>query len=339
MKKKRLMLLVVLCLGMLMVFAACSDRPNTGGDETDEPTTVVFGDAGWDSMRFHNAVAILIGEAAYNIEGKETSGTTAITYTGLLNGDVDVYMETWTDNLATYNDDIAAGKIKEISVNFDDNIQGLYVPRYVIEGDAERGIEASAPDLKKVEDLKNYSDVFVDPDDTSKGRIYGAISGWEVDTIMRNKFTYYGLDANYNYMDPGSDAALAAAIASAYEKGKPIVAYYWEPTWVTGKYDLVLLEDAPYDEAIYHEGKCACPAVRVTICVNPDFYESNSEFCEFLSNYQTSSAMTAEALSYIQDNEATYDDAAKWFLGQHDELLSQWLPDDKAELVREALNG
>jgi electron transfer flavoprotein beta subunit len=63
---------------------------------------------------------------------------------------------------------------------------------------------------------------------------------------MRNKCTYYGLDEFYIYIDPGSDPALSASIASAYEKGEPIVAYYWEPTWLTGKYDLVLLEDPAY---------------------------------------------------------------------------------------------
>jgi ABC-type proline/glycine betaine transport system substrate-binding protein len=103
-------------------------------------------------------------------------------------------METWTDNLATYDEDIEEGSIVELSVNYADNAQGFYVPRYVIEGDSERGIEPSAPDLKTVEDLLNYSDVFKDPEDPSKGRIYGAISSWEVDQIMRNKCAYYGLD-------------------------------------------------------------------------------------------------------------------------------------------------
>jgi glycine betaine/proline transport system permease protein/glycine betaine/proline transport system substrate-binding protein len=111
-------------------------------------------------------------------------------------------METWTDNIATYDEDVESGAIIELGLNYGDNEQGFYVPRYVIEGDAERGIEAMAPDLKSVEDLANYSDVFVDPDDPSMGRIYGAISGWAIDEIMKNKVAYYGLDEYYNYIDP-----------------------------------------------------------------------------------------------------------------------------------------
>lgn len=335
---KKYLSLFVLSLFAVINFTGCSDESASNASTTEEPIKVVFGDAGWDSMKFHNAVAMFIGETAYNIEAEEISGSTAITYSALKSGDIQVYMETWSDGLPTYEDDLAEGSIKELSVNYDDNIQGLYVPRYVIEGDAERDIEPMAPDLKTVEDLKNYSDVFVDPDDTSKGRIYGAISGWEVDTVMRNKYVYYGLDKFYNYIDPGSDAALSAAISSAYEKGEPIVAYYWEPTWITGKYDLVLLEDASYNEDLYSDGKCAFPSMKVTVCVNSDFVTVAPGFCDFLSNYETSSALTAEALSYIQDNDATYEDAAKWFLTQHDKLISEWLPDDKAELVREALN-
>lgn len=326
---KKRMLFVSLGIAALLMLSSCAK----------EPTKVVFGDAGWDSMKFHNAVAMFIAENAYGMQTEEMSGTTAITYSALKTGDIQVYMETWKDGLPTYEADLAEGSIQQLSINYDDNAQGLYVPRYVIEGDASRGIEATAPGLKTVEDLKNYADVFPDPDDPTMGRIYGSISGWEVDKVLRAKVEYYGLDQYYNYMDPGSDAALSAAISAAYEKGEPIVAYYWEPTWITGKYDLVLLEDTPYDPDVYYEGKCAYPTMQVTVCVNSVFQQENPDFCAFLSNYKTSSALTAEALSYIQANDATYEDTAKWFLKQHDELLDEWLPSDKAEQVRSALAG
>ncbi len=327
MKKRNL--LVFLSIVMMFILSAC------GNEKKSE--AVVFGDAGWDSMKFHNAVAMYIADVAYDIESEETSGSTAVTYGALKTGDIQVYMETWTDNIVTYTEDVEAGTVTELGVNYDDNIQGIYVPRYVIEGDAERGIEPVAPDLKSVEDLKNYSDIFVDPEDTSKGRIYGAISGWAIDEVMRKKVEFYGLDEFYNYMDPGSDAALSAAIAGAYEKGEPIVAYYWEPTWLTGKYDLVLLEDAVYDPDLFLEGQTACPSVRLTVSVNPDFQEEYPEFCDFLSKYSTSSDMTSKALAYIDDNDAEYVEAAEWFLVEYDNLIDQWLPEDKAELVRESL--
>lgn len=329
MKKKLWALL--LCLGVFVSLAAC------GGGGPSDADKVVFGDAGWDSMKFHNAVAMLIAESAYDLKTEEISGSTAVTYGAVKTGDITVYMETWTDNIATYAKDVEDGLVTELGVNYDDNIQGLYVPRYVVEGDPARGIEPMAPGLKTVEDLKDCAGLFKDPDNPSKGRLYGSISGWAADTVLRNKFAHYGLDAWYNYVDPGSDAALSASIAAAYEKGDPILAYYWEPAWLTGQYDLLLLEDAPYDEALFAEGACAFPAVRLTVCVNPDFAEKNPEFCTFLSRYATSSALTSEALSYINQNDASYRDAAVWFLKQHDELLDEWLDAEKAALTRAAL--
>lgn len=328
---KKIISTILVTLLAVSLIASCGKK---------EPVKAVFADAGWDSIQFHNAVLMYIAERAYSIETEQISGSTPITWSALLDGEITVESETWTDNLATYDADIASGKIIELGINYADNAQGLYVPRYVIEGDPVRGIEPMAPDLKTVEDLKNYPDVFADPDDASKGRILGAISGWDINTIMHNKYEFYGLDQMYNYVDPGSDAALAASFAAAYDKGEAIVGYYWEPTWLTGKYDMVLLDDAPYvDDTTYKLGETACPSVPLTVVVHKDFYAAAPEYCKFLSNYHTSSALTAEALLYLQENGASMEDTAKWFLKQHDELITQWLPADKAELVRAALAG
>lgn len=321
---------IFLMILVILLMTACV--PDTG-------ETIVFGDAGWDSMQFHNAVAMLVAQSAYDYQTEQVSGTTAVTYNALKKGDIDVYMETWQDNIALYKEDLASGAVLSLGVNYADNTQGIYVPRYVIEGDPERGIEPMAPDLTTVEDLKNYSHVFTDPDQPDKGRLYGAISGWEVDKIMRKKHTYYGLDENYTYMDPGSDAALAAAIVGAYEKGQPIVAYYWEPAWITGLYDLVLLQEPPYDANCYLQGECAFPSTELTVSVNPGFYESHRVFSdEFLSHYQTSSALTSEALAYMHENDSSYEETAVWFLEEHDDLLDTWLPAERAQRVRRWLD-
>lgn len=322
-----LLLCLLLCLGL---FAGCGSK---------KQDTIVFADAGWDSSKFHNAVAGLIAESVYGYTWSETTGSSTVLLEGMKKGEIDVFMEMWTDNIASYDEDIANGRIQEMGTNFDDNMQGFYVPRYVIEGDPERGIEPMAPELRNVADLANYASLFKDEEQPSKGRIYGAIPGWEIDNVMYKKYQHYGLDKNFVYFRPGSDASLSAAITSAYEKGEPIVAYYWEPTWLMGKYDFVLLQDAPYDAVGFAEGKTACPAVNVTISTSNAFAEKNPEFCQFLSKYRTSSALTSEALAYMQDTGANYVDTAKWFLGEHPELLEQWLAPDDVSKVEAAING
>ncbi|WP_353097554.1 glycine betaine ABC transporter substrate-binding protein [Tissierella praeacuta] len=295
---------------------------------------IAFADVGWDSVKFHNAVAGLIAEQIFGYKWREVPGSTTVLHEGLLKGEIDIHMEEWTDNLATYEKDLNEGKFKDLGVNFDDNDQGFYVPRYVVEGDAERGIKAVAPDLKYVWDLKKYPDVFPDEEIRGMGRVYGAIPGWEVDEIIHNKYLHYNLDENFVYFRPGSDAALSSALTSAYEKGEPIVAYYWEPTWLMGKYDFVLLKDKSFDANTYVEGKTELPSVKVNIGVSNKFYEQSPEMVEFLTKYKTSSALTSEALAHMQETGANYIETVKWFLNQHDELIDQWLNPGDAQKIR-----
>lgn len=302
--------------------------------------TIVFGDAGWESNKFHNAVAGTIAEKVFDYNWEETPGSSAVVHEGLLMGEIDVQMEEWTDNLPMYLQDVEDGKLQELSVNFDDNYQGVYVPRYVIEGDEERGIEASAPDLEYIWDLKKYPEVFQDAENPNKGRMYGAITGWKVDTILRNKFRNYGLDENFVYFSPGSDTALQTAVINAYDKGEAVASYYWEPTALLGKYDMVLLKDEPYvDEEAFLAGETELPSMRVTIAASNNFYEAeeNQEFVEFLSNYETSSALTSKALAYMEDEEASYKEAALWFLLNHKEIVSEWLTEEEYETLYENL--
>ncbi len=329
------LLTAILAVGICAQFTGCGNSSSSKGE-------IKFADVGWDSVRFNNAVAGLIAQSGYGYTWSETSGSTPIMHEALTKGEIDVNMEEWTDNIQSYAIDLKAGLLQEMGTNFDDNIQGFYVPRYVIEGDASRGIEPMAPDLKTVQDLKKYASLFKDPEDPSKGRIYGAIPGWEVNEIMKKKVSFNGLDSMYNYFQPGSDSALSAAFTSAYQKGEPIVGYYWSPTWLLGKLDMVLLEDVPYtDAASYKEGRTACPSVDVTIATSNSFANNpnNADYCSFLKRYRTSSALINEALAHMQDNPGvSYTDTAKWFLTEHQDLIDQWVQDpDKAEAVKASL--
>lgn len=315
----------------LLVLTGCS-----GGDDTTGGH-IKLADAGWDSIRFHNAVVGFVAENAYDMTWEEVPGSTPITYEGLKNGSIDLYTEVWTNSLPTYFDDVDAGLLLELGTNFDDNYQGYYVPTYVIEGDAARGIEPMAPDLVTVADLKKYPDVFKDDDDPTMGRVYGAIPGWAVDEIMRQKHEFLGLDESFVYFSPGSDAALSAALSSAYERGEAIVGYYWEPTWLMGKYDFTLLQDEPYiDQDAYLAGETELPPMDITVGARLGFDEEYPEFTEFAKNYNSTSALTSAALAYMQDTGAGYKEAAIWYIGENADMISAMMPTDKWDMVKAA---
>ena len=324
--------LVVLLIG-LTVLAGCSSAPADEGD-TMEERHIVLADPGWDSVRFHNAVVGLVGETLYNTTWEEVPGSTNITIEGMRSGEIDVYTETWSDGIAQYQDLIANGDIIEKGTNFADNAQGLYVPAYLVEGD-----DALAPDLKTVKDLANYADLFEPSDeDPTKSTIYLAIPGWQVNEILKAKLEAYGLTDYYVGFTPGSDSALAANISAQYEAGNAFVAYYWEPTWVTGMYDLVLLEDDPYtNNDDYMAGLNEIPSNNVTVCTRVGFGDDNPELDAFLGNYTTSSQLTSNALAYMQETGADYLATAKWFILENQDLIAAMLPAEDAEALFTAL--
>jgi glycine betaine/proline transport system permease protein/glycine betaine/proline transport system substrate-binding protein len=317
----------------ISVLSGCSDKSET------EPVTIVATDNGWDSQKLHNAIAEIIVENGYDGYDFETSSaSTTMNWQAIVSGDVDIDIESWTENITSFPEDLANGDVVEMGVLVPDSAQGLYVPRYVIEGDEELGIEPMAPDLKTVEDLKKYADIFPDYEDDTKGRIYGAIPGWMADEILFKKYEYYGLDEMYNYTRLGSEATLFASLVSAYNTGEPWVGYCYEPTWVSGKLDIVLLEDAPYDAELFSEGKTEFSKQELRIISNRNFAEKAPELVSFFENYTTGSQLISDALAYLDETKATHEETAMWILRENDNLLDEWLPAENAEKVREYLN-
>ncbi|MBK5252436.1 MAG: ABC transporter substrate-binding protein [Peptostreptococcaceae bacterium] len=332
---------------MVMALAACgggdAEVEKEGAAEVETEEAVFEGplklaDCGWDSNKFHNSVAGYIIENGFGVETEIVPGSSAAVWLGLGEGDVDVLMETWSDSLVGYDEDIASGKILEIGTNMDDNIQGFYVPTYVIEGDAERGIEPMAPDLKTVEDLKKYKDIFVDEEEPDMGRIYNSPPGWEVSMLIEDKFESYGLGETYNLFSPGLGASLAASIVANYEKGEPWVGYYWEPAWITGGYDLTLLDEGEYSDELWENGRmCNFKPVYITVTVQKELPGLIPDVTDFLSKYNLSSSQTAEALAYMNNNEASADEAALWFLNEHEEVWTEWLDDAMVQKIKDTL--
>ncbi len=303
------------------------------GEDEETLETIVLADAGWDSIRFHNGVIAAILEDGYGYETSVTMGSTPATLQGLISGDIHIYSELWIESVwEAYSEALDAGEVIQASVNFDDNAQGLYVPTYVIEGDPERGIEPMAPGLRSIADLPDYWEVFQDPEDRNKGRIYGSIPGWEADNTLQFIFEGLGLDETYNYFRPGSEAALNTSLVTAINNGEAWVGYNWEPTWITGLYDLTRLEIPLVDG----EAVTQFEPNDVVVAVYAQLPELAPEVMEFLENYTTSSQITSDALALIEEVDASLDDAVDWFLEAHEDLWTAWVPTDVSEKVKAA---
>ncbi len=351
-------ILLVAILALASLLAACGDDDaDNGNGDAGLPGeaydgAVIFGDYGWDSAIVHNRIAGYILEHGYGYDVDSVPGETIPLFQGLIRGDINVSMEIWVEQQEGWEPALEDGSLKDLGLSFGESVQGWWVPTYMIEGDAERGIEPMTPDLRSVEDLADYVDVFADPENPGLGRFYDCIAGWECERVNEVKFTAYGLGENYNRFLPGSGAALAASLVAAYERGDPWLGYYWAPTWIFGQLDLTMIEEPEYTDECWDsmsaeiasgnitgETACAYPSVTVNIGMNTEFHDANPEAVEFLTNYETTMDITSEALLYMQDNNAEAEAAAIWFLTEYEDLWTEWVPDDVAERVKEALSA
>ena len=330
--KTRANIAIVLCAVLLLATASSCKQ------KTAQIITITATDNGWDSQKFHNALAKLVIENAFDgYKFQLSTASSTMNWESMKNGDVDVDIESWTENVVSYPDDVKNGDIVNIGVLVPDSKQGLYVPRYVIEGDPARGIAALAPGLKEVKDLAKYPRAFPDDENPSRGRMYGAIPGWMCDEILHKKYIYYRLDRDFNYVRLGSESALFASLMAAYNLGEAWVGYCYEPTWITGKLQVVLLDDAPYEEAAFSEGRTSFSSQQLLTVSSRQFPAKAPEILAFLKKYRTGSALVSETLAYLDDTKATHDEAAVWFLKNHDKMLDEWLPAANAKKMREYL--
>ena len=307
---------------------------------------VVFAGLDWESASFHTEVARFIVEHGYQCETDAVPGSTIPMLQGVAQGDIDVAMEIWKDNVTdVWMRAMARGQVKELGVNFPDSEQGWYVPRYLVEGDAERGISPAAPDLRHVDDLPRYKQVFADPEERGRGRFYNCVAGWNCEVVNSAKLKAYGLEDDYTNFRPGSAAALAAAIGGAYLRGEPVLAYYWAPTGVLGRYDLIKLEEPAWNEADWeglnsdpnYPHAVAYPTVPVWVGANAEFVKAAPNLVAFLTAYETTAALINEALAFMQTQNADAAAAALNFLTKHPEVWTRWVDQDIVERVQAAL--
>jgi ABC-type proline/glycine betaine transport system substrate-binding protein len=201
-------------------------------------------DFDWNSANVHTGIVQFILEHGYGCEVETTRGSTTPIMAAHYDSQLDVVTELWYDNIVTQYDAVEAeGIIENIGINTPDSQQAFYVDRNTVD----------KYNIKSVLDMNNpeIAALFSDPENPGRGRMVSCIGGWTCYTINHVKQRVYGLDKFYTNFDPGSSGALAAEIAGAFAKDRPIFTYYWAPTALMGKVDLVRLTEPPYDAACW----------------------------------------------------------------------------------------
>jgi len=312
---------------------------------------VHLGDFDWDSANVHTAIVGFILKHGYGCEVQVTKGSTSPIMAAHYDGQLDIITEVWRDNIVQMHEEaVAKGQIVELGVNTPSSTQGFYVDKPT----------ADKYGLKSVEDMKKpeIAKLFADPEAPGKGRMTSCISGWTCYTINMVKHKVYGLDEFYTNFDPGSGGALDAAIAGGFKKGKPVFSYYWTPTGLMGKVDLVQLKEPKYDNACWtkmmkvvedikangpdaYKDTCACAYVdmALTKSATTKFANdpANKPIIDFVKQYSLPTAEVNKSLAfYIDESGGDMEATAKNFL-KGSKSWTKWVPKDVAKKVKAAL--
>lgn len=351
--------LTAAALALALALTLATSSAQTGGEALDcagFEREIVFAELGYDSADILTDLARFVLETGFGCATDAIPGATLPILQGMVRGDVDVDMEVWTDNTPPFwRKAIEAGTVRELSPVFDDAAQGFYVPRYLVEGDAARGIEPLAPELRSVADLPRYAALFRDPEQPDRGRLYNCVIGWYCEGINNVKMVVYGLEEHFTNFRPGTGVALETTMAAAYARGEPWLGYYWEPTGILGRLDMLRLDEPPYDEACFQHMNvmaeadtpelattaCDYPIVIAVVGLGADFADAVPAPIEaFLDAFYLPTATINELLAFIEEQGATTAEAALHFLRERPEAWAGWLADvDPAvsERVRAAL--
>jgi glycine betaine/proline transport system substrate-binding protein len=250
--------------------------------------------------------------------------------------------ELWISTASTIWEKIKAkGNVYKASDIFaNGGKEGWWIPDYVAKAN---------PGLKSFGDLTNpkYSKLFVEAQSGGKNRLYGCPPGWGCEIISINLFKALELEeANYELFSPGSGANLKASIARRVTRKEPILAYYWGPTAVIGRYNLVRLGMPSFDADKFlclTDQNCENPQVtgwkpgEVAVAVVTSLKTSAPNVAAFLANLQVPNDVVNAVLAWGDDNKASVEEVTAYFFKNHEAVWSKWVPADVAAKVKASL--
>ncbi|MCY4336145.1 MAG: ABC transporter substrate-binding protein [Litoreibacter sp.] len=278
----------------------------------------------WASSAVVTKIANFLMTQGYGCEVTIVPTTTVPAITSVAEtGSPDIVTELWTSYTPVYFELRDAGKMVEMSkVLSDGGVEGWWIPQYLAE---------KHPELTTIEGIKANPDLV-------GGRFHDCPTGWGCDITNNNNFKAAGLgDSGVERFQHGSGETLATAIAAAYADEAPWFGYYWAPTSVLGKYPMVAVDMGSYDEATHNcnasedcatPGMSAYPTADVVTAVTTDFSEREPEIADMLKKMSFTNAQMGDVLAWQENNNASYDEAAVYFLTTYKDAWSGWLNDE-----------
>lgn len=214
--------------------------------------------------------------------------------------------------------------IVEIGTSDYQGEEGWYVPTYVFEGDAERGIEPACPGLPDWEALNECVDVFKTAKTAPKGQYMTGAEAWAPPYGDQPRID--NLDLNYEMVFAGSEAALFADLTRAYEQGRPWLGLMWRPNYMTYKYDLTRVEfPESTDECWGDTYACQFPDTVIYQIASAGMEEEHPTVWSILQNYELNDEQLRDLQALVVEDGMSVEDAAEQWVEDNAEVWKAWL--------------
>lgn len=198
---------------------------------------------------------------------------------------------------------------------------GYYVPRYVIEGDAKRGIKATAPGLKSWEQMNQYKKVFATLETGDKGRLIACpVAAWQCKDAER----IAGLKLEYHPLELGSETAHWAEMQAAYKRGEPFIAYAWEPHWIHAALDLVEVKLPDHSKEAWPVSDW--PQDVTYNYGSPELAKKHPRVAKLINNMNLTNSQQAEMILAIDVGKKKADDVVKEWMKSNEGIWKKWIP-------------
>ena len=330
-KNRWIGLSMIVALAMVItVGLACEQEADEGVAELETRGTLYLVDQDWNGQLATTAVAqiLLEQEMDHTVATKFAPADSAPLFIGLERGGFHFVCCNWPSYSAELLDEYVNAEDAEVERMGTVGIvgeTGWYVPSYVINGDADSGIEAVAPNLRTVSDLNQYKDVFATSDTGASGRLLEFTAAW--DTRPEERLEAFGAD--FQAVFAGSEGAALAELDAAFQRGDPILTYLWEPHWAHAKYNLVQIEMPEWNSDCYPAGasfNCGFPTDAVAKLIWPGLQDEFPEAYEFLSNFQMTNEQQNEIVLNLTENDLTVRQAAQEWVDANESVWRSWIP-------------
>jgi glycine betaine/proline transport system substrate-binding protein len=306
---------------------------------------VTIAEMNWASAGIAANLDKLILEAGYGCKVEIVPGDTVPTFTSMNEkATPDIAPELWVNSMRTaYDQAISENRlVRAASVLSDGGVEGWWIPKFIAD---------AHPEIRSVNDALARPELFPAPEDPNRAAVYNCPVGWSCQISTANLFK--ALDAanrGFDLIDTGSAAGLDGTIANAVEKEQGWLGYYWAPTALLGRYEMVRLSfGVPHDKAEWDRCTslvdCTDPKVNsypvsdVLTVTTKAFADGNLPVMAYLRARQWDNHTLNKVLAWMNENQASNAEAARYFLDTYGEMWKAWMPPEVSAKVEAALKS